>query len=206
MKCEYFYYSTKGGGKSPVVMNENGIFTIFDRNGKPLQKHTDNLLHSFGEDSVKKFLKRCTELNVHSLTELLDWQNQYEKLSFDISLAERNLYEAKKELYSFLYPIKTYLETKAMGCTDIVYWNYEPIENPKTRNEFFTPEDAKATLNSMKREYEEKYHDNLIEKERLQSEGINLHFPGEIDMESCYIWDAGDYLDDLIDQEEKGEL
>ena len=56
MKCKYFYYSTKGGGKSPVVMNENGIFTIFDCNGKPLQKHTDNLLHSFGEDSVKKFL------------------------------------------------------------------------------------------------------------------------------------------------------
>jgi hypothetical protein len=202
----FYYYSTKDGGKSPVVMNENGIITIFNRKGKPLQKFTDNLLHSFDKDSVKRFLKRCTEVNVQSLTELLDWINLYDKLSLNVSLAECNLNEAKKELYSFLYPVKTYVETKAMGCTDIVYWNYEPVENPKTRNEFFTPEDAIATLNSKKREYEEMYHDELMEKERLQADGGDLRFCGETDMESCYIWDAADYLDDLIDLEEKGEL
>lgn len=35
---------------------------------------------------------------------------------------------------------KSYTETKAMGCTDIVYWDGEPQTNPKTGNEFFAPE------------------------------------------------------------------
>ena len=203
---KYFYYNTNNGGILPVVMNEDGSYTIYDQKSrKPQQSFTDKMIHSFGKNGRQIFEKRCTQVRVKCLDDLFERMDKADKFSEIITRAQNELLEAENQRISLLFPVLTYAETKAMGCTDIVYWEYESIINPETGNEFFKPEEAKEVLANRKKEYYEKYKDDLAEKEKIQNEGGDFHFPGEIENidDSCYIWDAEDYLDDLIDEENK---
>ena len=192
---------------------------VFDRKTKkPLVQFTEKLLHDnliYEEEQLEYFERKCVEVKVNSLDELCDWLDKYDNLLLKKQAAESSLRDAENDLFKILKketnmypdkpdkPKKSYAETKAMGCTDIVYWEYESIINPETGNEFFKPEEAKEILANRKKEYFEKFKDELAEKKKMQNEGGDYRFPGEIDDidDSCYIWDAGDYLDDLIDEE-----
>lgn len=201
---KYFYFNANNGGRLPVVMNEDGSYTIFDQKSrKPLQSYTDKMIHSFGKNGCQIFEKRLIRARVKSIEDLIERMDKADKLTEIIIRAQDELYAAENQRKSLLFPVLTYAETKEMGCTDIVYWQYESILNPETGNEFFKPEEAKEILNNRKKEYYEKYKDELAEKKKMQNEGGDLHFPDEIEDidDSCYIWDAGDYLDDLIDEE-----
>ena len=205
---KYFYFNTKNGGILPVVMNEDGSYTIYDQKSrKPLQSFTDKMIHSFGKNGRQIFEKRCILVRVKSLEDLFERMDKADKLTEIIIRAQNDLLEAENQRNLLLFPVLTYTETKAMGCTDIVYWEYESIINPETGNEFFRPEEAKEILANRKKEYFEKYKDDLTEKEKMQTEGGNYYFPGEIeDIDySCYIWQAEDYLNDLIDEEKQKE-
>jgi hypothetical protein len=90
-----------------------------------------------------------TEVNVCSLEELLSYLSTYNELECKLSKAENEVRRCKKDLADFLNPRLTYLETREMGCTDMVCWNYEFVINPKTGNAFFTPEDAKETFKKL---------------------------------------------------------
>ncbi len=202
----YYYYNSNNGGKLPVMKNEDGSYTIFDcKTKKPQQKFTDKMIHSFGKNGRDIFEKRCTIVRVKSMEELLDRMDKAQKLYDVVIRAQKELFEAQTQIQSLLYPILTYTETKAMGCTDIIYWKNEPITNPETGNEFFKPEEANEILTNRKKEYLENFKNYLEEKKKMQNEGGDFHFPGEIEDidDSCYIWDAEDYLDDLIDEENR---
>ena len=44
---KYFYFNTNNGGRLPVVMNEDGSYTIFDQKSrKSLQSFTEKLISS----------------------------------------------------------------------------------------------------------------------------------------------------------------
>ena len=44
---KYFYFNTNNGGRLPVVMNEDGSYTIFDQKSrKSLQSFTEKLIRS----------------------------------------------------------------------------------------------------------------------------------------------------------------
>ena len=202
----YYYYNSNNGGKLPVMKNEDGSYTIFDcKTKKAQQKFTDRMIHSFGKNGRDIFEKRCTIVRVKSMEELLDRMDKAQKLYDVVIRAQKELLEAQTQIQSLLYPILTYTETKAMGCTDIIYWKNEPITNPETGNEFFKPEEANEILTNRKKEYLENFKNYLEEKKKMQNEGGDFHFPGEIEDidDSCYIWDAEDYLDDLIDEENR---
>ncbi len=201
---KYFYYNSNSGGRLPVEMNEKGNYTIYDqRTREPLQLFTDKMIHSFGKNGRQIFEKHCTLVRVKCLEELFERMDKADKLLEIIIRAQNELSEAISQRNSLLFPVLSYADTKAMGCTDVIYWEYESIMNPETGNEFFKPEDAKEILANRKKEYLEKFKDELAEKEKMQNEGGDYHFPGEIEdiEDSCYIWDAEDYLDDLIDEE-----
>jgi len=200
----YLYYNTNNGRLLPVVMNEDGSYTIYDqRSKKPLQSFTNKMIHSFGKNGKQIFKKHCTLARVKCLDDLFERMDKADKLTEIIIRAQNELYEAESQRKSLLYPVLSYAETKSMGCTDIVYWENEPIINPETGNEFFKSEEAKEILANCKKEYLEKFKNELAEKKKMQNEGGDFHFLGEIENieDSCYIWDAGDYLDNLIDGE-----
>ncbi len=225
MERYFFYTSNQGRGyKYPLVKNEQGEVMVYDRKTiKPLPQFTDKLLHDnlvLEKEQIDRFVNKCIEVKVNSIDGLCGWLDKYDNLVSKKQAAEEFLRDADNNLlkilkeetnmYPDMYcdkPKKSYAETKTMGCTDIVYWEYESIINPETGNEFFRPEQAKEILENRKKEYLEKYKDELAEKEKMQNEGGDLNFPGEIENidDSCYIWDAGDYLDDLIDEEKLKE-
>ena len=98
----------------------------------------------------------------------------------------------------------TYKETKEMGCTDIVYWKSEPQTNPKTGNEFFTPEDAKSLFVKLKEEHakeiEEELNDIIFKHNISEDEDeFDAEYYWNIDN---YIWQDAANLDDLIQEEE----
>lgn len=98
----------------------------------------------------------------------------------------------------------TYKETKEMGCTDIVYWKSEPQTNPKTGNEFFTPEDAKSLFVKLKEEHakeiEEELNDIIFKHNISEDEDeFDAEYYWKIDN---YIWEDAANLDDLIQEEE----
>ena len=201
MNKKFYYYLSKEGNKLPLVI-EDGRITIFDRkNKKPLQKFTENLLHSFGKNAKHAIQKRIIEASVNSMDELYVWLDKYDDLYLKLNKAKDEERKILNEINSFLYPRMTYAKTKEIGCTDIVYWDNEPIINPKTNNEFFTHEDAVSLLEKKKREYYDEFHNELKEKKNCEEKGHTLSFPGEIDMESSYIWEDAAMLDDLIEEE-----
>lgn len=186
---KFFYYNTKNGKKLPVVKNGNGDYTIFNqRNRKPLQSFTDKLIHSFGKNGRQIFENHCTVARVKSLDDLFDRMDKADKLLEIVIHAENELREAKEKIRSLLYPVLSYTETKAMGCTDIVYWDGEPQANPETGNEFFTPEDAKALYTKLK-----EVHADEIEDE-----------DDEAWIASNHIWKDAASLEDLVLEEEEG--
>lgn len=184
---KYFYYNTKNGGMLPVMKHEDGSFTIYDlKSRKPLQAFTDRLIHSFGKEGLQIFERRCTMVRVKNLEELFERMDKAEQLSKTIIRTQKELHEAENQRHSLLYPVLSYVDTKSMGCTDIVYWDGEPQHNPMTGNEFFTPEDAKTLFNKLKVE-----HANEIEYES-----------DEVWTASNYIWENADLLEDLVWEEE----
>ena len=186
---KFFYYNTNNGGRLPVVMNENGSYTIYDRKSrKPLQAFTDKMIHSFGKNGQQIFEKRCTLVRVKSLEDLFERMDKADKLTEIIIRAQNELYKAESQRKKLLYPVLSYADTKSMECTDIVYWNGEPQTNPVTGNEFFTPEDAKTLFAKLKVE-----HADEIEDE--DDEGWQV---------SNYIWENAGLLEDLIFEEENG--
>ena len=205
----YFYYRTNNGGRLPVVMNEDGSYTIYNqKNRKPLQSFTNKMIRSFGKNGLQVFQNRCEIARVKDLEDLFDRMDKADKLLTVVIRAQNELYDAKKQMNEVLYPELTYADTKAMGCTAIVYWQYESLTNPETGNEFFRPEEAKKILENRKKEYFEKYKNELEEKEKEHNKGNEYHFPDEIEdiNDSCYIWENAVLLEDLVWQEEKGLL
>lgn len=220
----YFYTSNQGRGrKYPIVKNEQGDVMVYDRKTiKPLPQFTDRLLRdnlALEKEQIDRFFDwKCIEVKVNSISELCGWLDKYDKLVLKKRAAEESLKNAENNLFKILkeetnmypdkpgMPKKSYSETKAMGCTDIVYWKYESLTNPETGNEFFRPEEAKKLLENRKKEYFEKYKNELEEKEKEHNKGNDYHFPDEIEdiNDSCYIWENADLLEDLVWQEEKG--
>ncbi len=213
--CNFFI--GRQNKRVPVVLSEDGTITFYDLSGEPDHDLTSRMMHVWSEEIRKHFsdLNRCETTPAKTLEELIEWTNK-------VTNAEQRLLEAKKQieilakeplaiersiikdlawLQHRLKEKYTYQETLQMGCTDIVYWNNESLTNPKTGNEFFTPEDAKSILQSMKSSYLEKNYYYLQEKKKDEEKGEEFHFPGEIDMEYCYIWENADLLYDLVDEE-----
>lgn len=203
---KFFYYNTKNGKILPVVKNGNGDYTIFNqRSRKPLQSFTDKLIHSFGKNGRQIFENHCTVARVKSLDDLFDRMDKADKLLEIVIHAENELREAKEKIRSLLYPVLSYTETKAMGCTDIVYWDGEPQTNPKTGNEFFAPEDAKILFASLKaekaKEIAEKLREIVLEHNISEDEDeFDAEYYWNLDN---YIWEEAANLDDLIDEEKK---
>lgn len=199
MERFFYYTSNQGKGRTyPVVKNEKGVFMVYDRKDKRLlPQFTDKLLHDNGiheKGQLELFEMKCVEVKVNSIDDLCAWLERYDKISSEIKNAEETLHIAKNILHNmlkentYMYPDVqriTYAETKAMGCTDIVYRNDEQMINPKTGNEFFAPEDAKKTFETIKKE-----HAGEIENEF-----------NEVWTASNYIWEEADLLDDLIMEE-----
>lgn len=221
----YFYTANQGRGNVyPVVKNEEGQFMIYDMETKqPLPEFTTKLLHDlliFESDQISRFEDRCTKVRVNSLGDLFAWLAKYNKISTEKTAAEDALCTAKDNLFAMLKedtdmfpdnsPI-TYAETKVMGCTDIVYWNGEPVTNPETNNEFFTPEDAKEVFAKLKAEevFAKLKDEHAEEIEKVLSDLQQKYVENQDDesdpMEdwsaSNYIWEQADLLDDLIYEE-----
>jgi len=91
----------------------------------------------------------------------------------------------------------TYKETKEMGCTDMVYWDNEPVINPKTGNEFFSPSDAKIAFQRLMAENKE-----TIDEDRLNSDDKEQF--EEVFKVTHYVNEYAPQLDDFIDDEERG--
>ena len=193
----FFYYTAKEGAKHPVVLDETGNYAFYI-NGKPQRKFTDNFLRSLGKNREKVLNKRLTEVNVGSLEELLNYLSTYNELEYKLSIAENEVRRCKQALKNFLNPKKTYLETREMGCTDMVCWNNEFVVNPKTGNEFFTPEDAKTTFQNLMDENAEE----IEEMRKEYNEDDNIMDFDEFFQTDHYINDNAPQLDDLIYDEE----
>lgn len=100
----------------------------------------------------------------------------------------------------------TYKETKEKGYTDIVYWKNEPIINPKTGNEFFSPEDAEETFKKLKTDNAKEIAEELEKiKENRHIDDDEVEFTAEYFWEiENYIWKDAACLDDLVYEEENG--
>lgn len=91
----------------------------------------------------------------------------------------------------------TYKEAKEMGCTDMVCWNNECVINPKTGNEFFTPEDARTTFQNL-------MFENAVEIEEMRkeyNEADDIMDFDEFFRVDHYINENAPQLDDFIDDE-----
>ncbi len=183
------------------MKNEEGDFMVYDREEKrPLPQFTNKLLHDnliFEDSQMDQFEKKLVQVKVNSIDDLCVWLEKYDKKTSEVDVAEERLSIAKNNLHmmlkedTYMYPNVhriTYAETKAMGCTDVVYWNDEPQTNPKTGNEFFTPEDAKEKFETLKTEQAEEIEDELDDAWTA----------------SHYIWKDAAWLDDLVYEEENG--
>lgn len=202
MEKFFFYTSNQGRGKTyPILKNENGNVMVYDRETvKPLPQFTDKLLRDkliLEKEQIEQFFAECVEVKVNSIDELCVWLNKYDKLLLEkrkaedaLRVADLNLVKILKE-ETYKYPdLKklSYAETKAMGCTDIVYWNSEPVTNPETGNEFFTPEDAKKVFETLKKEHADEIEDEFDDTWTA----------------SNYIWENSAHLEDLVWEEENG--
>lgn len=192
MKHYYFYTSNQGNGKTyPVVKDENGQLIVYDCDTKKTLPDLKKQILRCREICESRLVDYCEEINVNTLDELCIKAKEYEELrrewlrhiSFQAESAGK-LIQFKKSYFTSQIPT-TYAKTKKMGCTDIVYWNNEPQINPKTNNEFFTPEDAGDLFEKLKQE-----HADEIEDEE-----------DEVWKASNYIWEQAALLDDLIWEE-----
>lgn len=205
MERYFFYTSNQGRGhKYPIVKNEQGDVMVYDRKTiKPLPQFKDRLLRDnliSGKEQIDRFIEKCVEVKVNSIGELCGWLDKYDNLVSKKREAEEFLKDADNNLFKILkeetnmYPDKpgmqkkSYAETKAMGCTDIVYWDGEPQTNPETGNEFFTPDDARSLFTQLKEKHADDIEDEF----------------DEVWTASNYIWEKADLLEDLIWQEENG--
>ena len=185
----------------PVEVREDGSIMLHHaQTGEPLKQQTANMIRTFG--SVDALLKSCKESPAHDLNEFSKWASKVESAKGRKMKAEAMLNAAEYELKKLQHRVKnySYAETKAMGCIAQVDWDGETLENPKTGNEFFTPEDAKATYESL---YEQDREE--IEKQRKEWWGGPKDYPISFDdyfrMNHEVCEDASDFLDDLVEEE-----
>lgn len=218
MEKKFFYVSNRGRGYAyPIVKNGEGNFMIYDRKSKrPLPQATKKLLHDlhiYEKSQMEQFEGRLIEVKVDSLDDLCVWLDKYDKAVLEKKAAEAALSTANYHLKKLLtedtnmYPSPiSYAETKSIGCTDIVYWKSEPQINPKTGNEFFTPEDAKILFAKLKEEHAEEIEEELNAYKSKHNISENY---AEFDAEEYwktdnYIWEEAALLDDKIFEEENG--
>lgn len=216
MEKYFFYVSNQGRGYAyPIVKNGEGNFMIYDRKSKrPLPQATKELLHDlliYEKSQMEQFEGRLIEVKVDSLDDLCVWLDKYDKAVLEKKAAEEALFTASCHLKKLLredtnmYPSPiSYAETKSMGCTDIVYWKSEPQTNPKTGNEFFTPEDAKILFAKLKEEHAKEIEEeiNVIKSKHNISENDDEFDAEEYWKTDNYIWQDAANLDDLIQEEE----
>ena len=192
MKKYYFYTSNQENGKTyPVVKDEKDQLMMYDCDTKKPLSYLKKQIPRCRDINESQLVDFCEKINVNTLDELCIKAKEYEELRHIKIQEESNFHSACAKVVQFencnfisRIPM-TYKETKAMGCTDIVYWEGETLTNPKTRNEFFSHQDAVSLLENKKQEYLETYKDE-----------------GEIDLDTCYIWEEAARLDDLIWEEE----
>ena len=190
----------------PVKVREDGSVVLCDpRNGKALEQQTKSISSKFG-GNTEAILSICKDSPARDLKEFSVWARKIETARAKKMQAEVDLQSANMELKKLENRVKdySYAETKAMGCIAQVDWDGETLENPKTGNEFFTPEDAKAILDSL---YEQ--HREEIEKQRKEWWGGPKEYPISFDdyfrMSNNVCEDASEFLDDLIAEEEDDE-
>ena len=186
-----------------VEVREDGrIMLHHAQTGAPLEEQTRNMLRTFG--SVDALLRECKDSPARDLREFALWSSRVETAKARKWKAELALSSATQELEKLQHRMKdySYAETKAMGCIAQVLWDSEDLENPKTGNEFFTPEDAKTTYDSLC-----ELHRDEIDKQRKEWWGGPKEYPISFDdffnMSHGVCEDASEFLDDLISEEEE---
>lgn len=199
MKC----YRSKGGGILPVEMKD-GNLVVWDLTCMKPLKNNISVVQPWGTEE-NFYNNACTESPAQTLEEMRIWKRNIDDAMARKRQAEMDLAQAEHDLEKLEHRVKdfSYAETKAMGCTYQLEWDNEYVTNPKTGNEFWTEEDAKAKYWELNEQNKEK-----IEREREEWGGDDdpdnpISFDDYFRNGNDFV-DASDYLDDLIEEEEQG--
>ena len=213
---KYFYYEGSHG-KYPVCLTDEDDLILLDRKtGESRPNLLEACFRRFEQsgNARKAFQLCCREAPVNSKEELLSWLDQYDELENALKKAETAcapylaaVREAKKALMKFPFPPKSYAETKRNGATDIIIWDDTQLTNPKTRNEFFSHEDAIETFEDLKCELTglliASQKQGICNDDEFNS-AYMIEYGEEFEF-SHYIWKDAACLDDYIMEEDKGE-
>lgn len=185
MKC----YRAKSGAIHPVKMKEDGTLVIY--NLATMQPFKNNIAFTrpWGCSDKNFYENACVESPAKTLEEMRKWADKIADARARKLQAEFELAEAERELEMLEMRVEnySYARTKEEGLTWRVWFNHEHLINPKTGNEFFSEEDAKA-----------------VYWEQIKTHKQEIEYNGWREDVDFSLDESEDYLDDCVTDEEDG--
>ena len=195
MKC----YRSKSGGILPVEMKD-GKLVIWDLTCMKPMKNNTSVVRPWGTEE-NFYNNACTESPARTVEEMRQWKRSIDdalarkqQAAYDMAEAERQLVKLESRVRDY-----TYVETQKAGYTWQVTWGGEYETNPKTGNEFFSEADAKARYWELYEQHREEIEQKRKEWGDDEVMPFDEYFSGSNDF-----FEASDYLDDCVNDEEHG--
>lgn len=185
------FYQSNQGNIFPVEVKADGSIMLYDvKTGKPLEAQTAAMVRTF-IGGTKAILEKCKESPAQTMEEMQKWVAMVDEAQQQVWKAEADLARAKQRIDMLRHRMKNYTarECKELGWTTVIRWDGEYIENPKTGNIYFEPEDGKKYYERLK----EKFADKIVEEDWEE----DIHYWIE-EIEE-------DYINDDIEQEDWDE-